>query len=129
METYPSILIVDDEPALLFSLSAFFEDENFKVFRADSGESALELLTKNSIDIAILDMRLPVMSGNEVIEEACRRNTQSRFLIHTGSLEYTLPISLRQHGITEEHVIIKPVYDLTTLLNTVNSLLQEKTVE
>lgn len=127
MDNHPSILIVDDEPTLLFSLSAFFEDEDFTVFSADSGEVALELLTENNIDVAILDMRLPVMDGNKVIEEACKRKTGSRFLIHTGSLEYSLPASLRQYGITEEHIIIKPVYDLTILLEAVKSLLKEKT--
>lgn len=119
----PSILIVDDEPTLLFSLSAFFEDEDFVVYSANSGEEALQLLSENEIDVAIVDMRLSGMDGNEVLQRACKKQMRTRFLIHTGSMEYSLPNSLRLLGFTEDHIVIKPVYDLGILLEKVYQLL------
>lgn len=66
----PTVLIVDDEPGLLRSLMAFFEDENFSVAGAKSGEEALQLLNKEQFDAVILDMRLPGIDGNEVVLQA-----------------------------------------------------------
>ncbi len=66
----PKVLIVDDETSLLNSLMAFFEDEDFDVTGASSGEEALETLSKEHFDAVIIDMRLPGIDGNEVILQA-----------------------------------------------------------
>ncbi len=60
-------LIVDDEPGLLLSLKAFFEDENYEVEGAASGEEAPVILRKSDFDAVIINVRLPGIDGNEVI--------------------------------------------------------------
>lgn len=62
-----SVLIVDDDMDLLESLMAVFEEEEFAVYVAPSGMSALEVLTRAVIDVVVLDVRMPAMDGLEVL--------------------------------------------------------------
>ncbi len=109
------ILIVDDEVDLLHSLTAFFEDEGFSVWAAASGEEALAILEKEPMDAVIVDMRLPGIDGNETIVKAYALQPSLQFLIHTGATDYQLPSFLRQIGLSEEAVFIKPLADLAAL--------------
>ena len=61
------ILLVEDEPDLLQTLSFNFESEGYKVSKALNGEEAMQLLEKNdSIALVILDLMLPDMSGLDI---------------------------------------------------------------
>lgn len=117
------ILIVDDETGLLYSLMAFFEDENFDVKGASSGEEALEILKEEDVDAVIVDMRLPGIDGNEVILQAKELGSKAKFLIHTGSTDYKLPTSLIELGYRQEHIFLKPLADLNILTKSVKELL------
>ena len=61
------ILLVEDEPDLLQTLSFNFESEGYKVSKALNGEEAMKLLEKNdSIAMVILDLMLPNTSGLDI---------------------------------------------------------------
>ena len=61
------ILLVEDEPDLLQTLSFNFENEGYKVSKAINGEKALKLLEKNnSIALVVLDLMLPDISGLDI---------------------------------------------------------------
>ena len=61
------ILLVEDEPDLLQTLSFNFESEGYKVSKALNGEEAMKLLEKNdSIAMVILDLMLPDASGLDI---------------------------------------------------------------
>ncbi len=63
----PKILIVDDEPSLLESIRIGLELKGYDVSMAASGEVALQLCQNLSFDAALLDLRMPSMSGLEVL--------------------------------------------------------------
>ncbi|SMF33412.1 sigma-54-dependent transcriptional regulator [Desulfovibrio gilichinskyi] len=63
-----SILIVDDEDGIRYSLRGVLEDEGFSVSEADSGEAALQSLSEDMPDLVFLDIWLPGMDGLEVLE-------------------------------------------------------------
>lgn len=63
------ILIVDDEQNILDVVKAYLEKEGFEVAEAMDGEAALKLFNNETIDLMILDLMLPKISG----EEVCRR--------------------------------------------------------
>ena len=73
------ILIVDDEPFIRESLVGFLEDSEFDVLSTDSAESALELFSKNDYHLAIVDLRLPKMSGETLILKAYEINQNMKF--------------------------------------------------
>lgn len=61
------ILIVDDDPNILEVLEARLSSAGFTVHRADGGAEALEQLATSKIDILISDMKMPEMSGMELL--------------------------------------------------------------
>ena len=99
------VLIIDDHDSLRRNLSALLEDENFVVFEAESGEQALTLLEQQELDVAIVDMRLPGISGAEFIEQAAARYPALRFIVHTGSVDFVLSENNRALGISETDVL------------------------
>ena len=120
------ILLVDDEERLLRNLTYFFEDEGYEVFTASSGEEALEILHQETIEVAVVDMRLPGMDGNEVIRQAKAANLLHKFIIHTGSTDYRLPDDLQALGLDEKHVFLKPLTEMAILSKAIKDLLHGK---
>jgi len=57
------VLIVDDEPSIRFTLSAFLRDAGYKVDSAEDAEAALAILAKARIDVVVSDIVLPRVSG------------------------------------------------------------------
>ena len=64
-----SVLILDDEKRLRDELEEFLKRKNFIVFAAARPSEALEILGNQSIDIMVLDIKLPEMSGLEVLKQ------------------------------------------------------------
>jgi DNA-binding NtrC family response regulator len=64
-----TLLIIDDEPYLPHQLARFLRKHGYEVETAVDGESGLKLVQKEMIDLVLLDLRLPRMSGLEVLEE------------------------------------------------------------
>lgn len=60
------ILVVDDEQKILNLIRAYLEDQGYRVLLADDGEQAITLFDQKQPDIVILDLMLPVISGEEV---------------------------------------------------------------
>ena len=65
-DVLPRILIIDDDQSLLESYTVLLEDE-FQVSTAESGERGLELLRHEDVHLILLDVRLPDISGIEVL--------------------------------------------------------------
>jgi CheY-like chemotaxis protein len=121
------ILLVDDDTPVRLSLSAFLDDCGLQVTAAESAEEALSLLNHSSFDLAVVDLRLPGMSGDMFILKAHEQASEMRFLIHTGSTSYSLSPELREIGIGEEQLLRKPLPDLNRLLEAIERGLQDET--
>jgi CheY-like chemotaxis protein len=65
----PVILIVEDDPVLLKMYSEKFGFEGFKVLNAKDGEEALDVSVRESVNIILLDIMLPKMSGTDYLEK------------------------------------------------------------
>jgi DNA-binding response OmpR family regulator len=59
----PRILIVDDEPELLTILGMLYEIEGFTVYLAEDGQHALDVISKNAVDIVLTDLMMPRLDG------------------------------------------------------------------
>jgi DNA-binding NtrC family response regulator len=68
MEIKPTILVVDDEPGARESLEVILEDD-YQILSVGSGQEALETLQKESVDLVLLDVNMPVMDGLEVLRK------------------------------------------------------------
>lgn len=117
------VLLVDDEPFIVIGLRVFLEDEGMRVDSAESGEEAVDLVRHDSgYDVCIMDMRLPGMDGDTTIRALHEISPDLKFVIHTGSADYTIPEDLREIGISENQLYFKPLTDMTPLATTVAAL-------
>jgi diguanylate cyclase (GGDEF)-like protein/PAS domain S-box-containing protein len=62
-----TLLLVDDDPAILSLMSRMLRHEGFRILTAQSGEQALNLLAANLVGVVIADQRMPNMSGVELL--------------------------------------------------------------
>ncbi len=62
------ILIADDDMRNAFALSKILEERGMEISIANDGKHALELLTKNSYDLILMDIMMPIMDGYETME-------------------------------------------------------------
>ena len=67
MSAGATVLVVDDEVDLLFTIALSLELAGYRVVKAASGEEALEVAAAESPDAIVLDLRLPDIDGWEVI--------------------------------------------------------------
>jgi len=120
-----SILIVDDELMIRENLKAYLEDEGMQVTAVESGEEALGCIKSGrSFAVCIMDMRLPGMDGNASIRHLHALCPDMKFIVHTGSTDYALPSDLRQLGLSNAQVYLKPLLDMAPLAYMVRTLAQ-----
>ena len=77
------VLIIDDEPAIRQILSNAVSNAGHSVTVAANGEEALERLGKGDIDVALCDIRMPDLTGIEVVEKARSQGIDTIFLLMT----------------------------------------------
>lgn len=121
-----TIMIVDDEESLVRVYKRFLEHAN-DVITAVDGERALELLDE-SVDLVILDRRMPGMSGDEVLEELRERGYNCPVVMVTAVAPDEDITSMRfneyvQKPITQEDLL--EVVDQVLQLSQRDVLLQE----
>src|SRR3569623_2629200 len=61
------VLIVDDEPPIRRFLKTALSAQDYRVEEAGDGETALDFLKRNPVDLVVLDLGLPGMDGLEVV--------------------------------------------------------------
>ncbi|MBU0985934.1 MAG: sigma-54 dependent transcriptional regulator [Proteobacteria bacterium] len=81
---FPSILIVDDEPSILKSLSGLLSDEGFEVQTASNGYEALKVIDTGSPDLVLLDIWMPGIDGIETLKEIKKNNPYIQVIIISG---------------------------------------------
>jgi DNA-binding response OmpR family regulator len=87
-----TILVVDDEPAVCISLEGVLAREGYRCFSATDGPTALEIMDEHPIDLVLLDLRMPMMSGLELLHIIHQKwpNTVTMVLTGYGTLESAL---------------------------------------
>ena len=115
-----SILVVEDEPTLLLSVSKLLQHKGSSVIQARDGSSALELIRtrQDRIEAMLLDVTLPGASSREVLEEAERLRPDLVTILTSAYSHESIRASFA--GLRAEHFIRKPysIDDLVSLLQT-----------
>jgi len=121
------ILVVDDEPRITEVLEEFLDKSGFEVMIGLNGEKAIEILNSEiKIDLIVLDMKMPKVTGLDVIKEMERVSKRPPTIILTGSIDAEKYLGgLRVLGYTREDILHKPV-DLFELLDMIKKKLQQQ---
>jgi len=94
----PSILLVDDEPDILEFLEQYLQDMGMDVSTTTSAQDALQQLRKKSFDMVISDIRMPEMSGVELLKETKKLTPDIIFILITAHASLETAIDAQQHG-------------------------------
>ena len=79
-----TVLIVDDEESFLHSISRRLEVRDFHVITTNRGDQALEIAKKTPIDIALVDLKMPGMPGEELLKRLKEEYEWLEVVILTG---------------------------------------------
>jgi len=120
------ILFVDDEQPILNTFQRFFRGSGVTVFTAESGHRALEILAQEKIDIIISDMRMPQMSGHQLLRRVKELYPATIRLILSGHADEKEIIKALLDGSCKMY-ILKP-WDGKSLQKTILQLLEIKEV-
>lgn len=118
-----TILIVDDEEELRENLFDLLEFKGYRVLKAASGEEALEMLASNDVDLALLDIQLPGMSGLDVLQEIRKSKPTMPVAMVSASSVRSILAKAEEYG--ANRVVLKP-YSQMEILRTVEELLASR---
>jgi CheY-like chemotaxis protein len=115
------ILVVDDDADFVESIKNLLVDEGYTVFVATNGQAAVDRIRSNGVDILILDLRLPILSGLETYLELKRIGRAVPTLIVTAYFDdYTDDVNKLQ-SLSVSGILRKP-FDPRDLLDAVERL-------
>ena len=77
------LLIVDDELEICDFLKSFFEERNYDVMTATSGEEALAALDSFKPQVVLLDIKMPVMNGVQVLQNIKSKSPKTKVIMVT----------------------------------------------
>lgn len=117
-----SLLIVDDQQGVRRLLQEVFAEEGYSVRTASGGEEALDIIAKEMPDLLLLDIKMPGMSGLEILEELRMTNAALPVLMMTAYGDLEVVEQAKKLGV--KHYIIKP-FDLSEVRHMVKGLLIE----
>ena len=123
------VLFVDDDETIGFIVSKMkvWENSNFKITRyAQNGKEALLVLEKESFDLIITDIRMPIVDGLELLENIRKRGDKTFLVLASTYSEFEYAKRGLQNGAID--YIIKPITEenLKELFIRVEKLLKEK---
>jgi DNA-binding NarL/FixJ family response regulator len=111
--TATTCLLADDHPAILASVAAFLTDEGVDVVAtARTGAEALRALEIQSVAVAVLDQRLPDMTGVELAREVAAIRPGTAVLLYTGFSEAALVQEALDAGVSGIVLKDAPLTDL-----------------
>lgn len=100
------ILIIDDDEELCEEMSGILKDEGYKVAVIYDGLKAGRLIEKNKYDLLLLDMKIPGLSGLEILKRIREKKIGVKVVILTGGfITHNLPKS-PMHTVKEEDELI-----------------------
>ncbi len=107
MNNNAKILIVDDEKIVRESLFHWFEEEGYTVDIAESGEAALRKFDKGKFDLFLLDMKMPGMSGLELLKKIKESDPDAIVILITAFASVPTAITALKDGAYD--YVTKPV--------------------
>jgi DNA-binding response OmpR family regulator len=115
------ILIVDDEPDIMLTLKIVLEDNGFKIQAFTDPILALRNFAANSYDLALLDIRMPKITGLGLYKELTKIDNKIKVCFLSAISNYQEFVKYFP-TIKENQVIVKPV-DNQTLIQKINEIM------
>ena len=122
------ILIVEDEKSISNILENILSDEiqGSEITIAENGLDAYKLIEKNDFDLIISDIKMPKLSGNELLTQSLSIKPESVFLMISGHADIDTAVTCLKNGAYD--FISKPI-DINRLITSVKNALEKKNLQ
>ena len=118
----PSILIIDDDIAILRTFDRIFQKNGYSVTVVEKGKEAIEKINNNSYDVALIDLCLPDMEGTELFPLIHKTSPKTVKIMLTGK-------ALEQNSIEGVDAFLGKPIAPDKLLSVIDSKLKNKNLE
>ena len=118
-----TILVIDDEKNIREGLSMALEDEGYDVITAEDGKKGLEKALYDSVDLIITDLRMPLISGEEILKKVVTELPSIPVIVLTGHGTVELAVEAMRIGAYD--FLTKPL-DLDRLFRLVKRALENR---
>ncbi len=120
------ILVAEDEDITLKHLLATLKGEGYQVFGTGNGKKALETLEKEPFDVLVADIKMPGLSGIELLEQVKERYPETEVIIMTGFGSIGSAVDAMRKGAYD--YITKP-FDLDEVILKVRKIQDQKSLQ
>jgi two-component system response regulator AtoC len=107
--TKASILIIDDDETIRYFLPRDLEAEGFQVTTAETGQAGLRAMERESVDLVLLDIRLPDLTGIEVLQRIREQWPEQIVVMLTGEPDHETAVSAMRLGARDYLTKGKPI--------------------
>lgn len=120
------ILVVDDDPIVVKSLSTMLKMNSYSVDCANDGRTTLEMIERNGHDIVLVDINMPEMNGFELLGEVKEKSPSSAFIVITAY--GTIEDAVRAMKMGAYDFVTKPINDESILAH-IGRFFQQRNLE
>jgi DNA-binding NtrC family response regulator len=120
-----SVLLVDDEVEFLETLVKRLRKRNLTIRSSSNGEEALQALSRSPVDVVVLDVKMPGMSGIEALREIKRAHPLVEVIMLTGHANMEVAIEGMELGAFD--YLMKPI-DIDELLYKLQDAYRKKSI-
>jgi DNA-binding response OmpR family regulator len=125
------ILMIDDDEEICEEMAEILRDEGYDVTLAFNGEDGKALIEKDTFDLVLLDLKMPGLSGYDILKSAKAAGTRAKIIIISGRpfVRKYLPGEDRSGKQKKEDILkmadgfINKPFDIARLLETIKELL------
>ena len=121
----PSILVVDDEQVVCDVLCDYLDTQGYKCTAVLSGSEAQDKLAEQNFDVVLLDIRLPGMSGMDVLHEIWSQHSSTKVIMITAVNNVSTAVEAMKLGASD--YIVKP-FDLEKINASISTALSSKKI-
>ena len=122
-ESPVQVLLVDDEPRILSSLTELLKGRGYLLTSAASGQEAIEQLGDQAFDLVILDLHLPDISGHDVMDFMNIQKINASVIVTSGATGVDAVIGALKRGAYD---YLRKPYSREELVKTVDNTLQQR---
>lgn len=121
-----SVVVVEDEPAIRDMYKMKLETSGFDAMTAEDGREGLEVIEKTKPDLVLLDLKMPVMSGDEMLEKLRQTDwgASIRVIVLTNISRDEAPHNLRFLNV--DRYIVKAHHTPTQVVEIIHEVLGNK---
>lgn len=119
------VLIIDDDPPVRESIRNYLEDFGYEVHEAQDGQLGLQRFGELRPDVVLVDLRMPVMDGLQVLEQLGHLATNTPVIVVSGTGAIADVIEALRAGAWD--YLLKPVHDLGALREAIEKVLERAT--